>query len=99
MEPNTDALLQQLTAQVGSASQLLWHCPLSQEQVLQIVPQLMARLDCRLGAVQQGADRLFWPVRFEDAKLTLQFEAVCDSLWLEGPVAEIQFLAKLNPYQ
>ncbi|MBY6096649.1 DUF3630 family protein [Ferrimonas balearica] len=86
MEPTVNALLLKLGRPQYSADrgQLLWPCPLNQEQAAEVAPQLMARLECQLGALEQGADRLFWPARFEDTVLGLQFEALCDSLWLEA---------------
>ncbi|WP_298442963.1 DUF3630 family protein [uncultured Ferrimonas sp.] len=95
MEPVAHPLLQQLTLQPAADDQLLWHCPLSQEHVMQLVPSLLAQLDCQLGALQQGADRLFWSVTFEEVALQLHFEGLCDSLWLQGPSAEIHFLRGL----
>ncbi|MBY5922695.1 DUF3630 family protein [Ferrimonas balearica] len=69
--------------------QLLWHCPLSQEETESLAPLLMARLECQLGPVELGADRLFWPVTFEDTPLSLQYEALCETLWLQpGETAE-----------
>ncbi|QIZ78090.1 DUF3630 family protein [Ferrimonas lipolytica] len=95
MEPNANSLLQQLTIQSSAPEQLLWHCPLTQEQTLLMVPTLLQRLDCQLGELQQGADRLFWLVTFEGEPLELHFESLCDSLWLQGNVDDIQFLRTL----
>ncbi|GAA4889754.1 DUF3630 family protein [Ferrimonas pelagia] len=65
-------------------AQLLWSCPLSQEQVTALVPLLCARLDCQLGGGEIAADRLFWPLRFEESELTLHFEAMCETLWIQA---------------
>ncbi|SHI02131.1 DUF3630 family protein [Ferrimonas marina] len=86
MEPLAHPLLLELTPPRldRSANQLLWHTPFTQEQMQTLVPALMARLDCQLGNMDQGADRLFWPVAFEGVSLGLHFEALCDSLWLQA---------------
>ncbi|MFI3245611.1 MAG: DUF3630 family protein [Ferrimonas sp.] len=95
MAKNTQLLLQQLSLQPPRSEQLLWHCPLAQEQVLALVPMLLQGLDCHACAPEQGADRLYWSVEFEGVALSLHFEGVCDSLWLQGPDPEIQFLRTL----
>lgn len=95
MESRSHPLLQQLSLLQAPADQLLWRCPLSQEQVIDLAPTLMQQLDCRLGQLQQGADRLYWSVEFEGAELALHFEALCDSLWLQGPAEEIAYLRQL----
>ncbi|MBY5993317.1 DUF3630 family protein [Ferrimonas balearica] len=104
MEPTDHPLLLKLgpARYDREPAQLLWPCPLSQEEALVAAPLLMASLECTLGPVEQGADRLYWPLEFEGTALSLQYEALCDSLWIqagEGGDTEgdqvVAFLARL----
>ncbi len=92
MESTDHPLLLKLGPAQFSAErhQLLWHCPLSQEEAERLAPLLMARMECRLGPVEQGADRLYWPLTFEDTPLSLQYEALCETLWLEPGEASVE---------
>ncbi len=104
MEPVSRSLLLQLGPATLEAErgQLIWSCPLAQESVPPLAEALASRLDCRLGAMTEGADRLYWPLEFEGVALRLQFEALCESLWIqpEHPdresLAVVAFLATLE---
>ncbi|MBY6187460.1 DUF3630 family protein [Marinobacter hydrocarbonoclasticus] len=85
MESTAHSLLLKLGQPQYSAErhQLIWPCPLTQEQAGQLVPALMGQLECQLGPMEQGADRLFWTLSFEETALSLQYEALCESLWIQ----------------
>ncbi|GAA5186938.1 DUF3630 family protein [Ferrimonas gelatinilytica] len=104
MEPVSRSLLLQLGPATLEAEhgRLIWPCPLDQESMPPLAAALAARLDCRLGTMVEGADRLYWPLEFEGVSLRLHYEALCESLWIqpERPDAESQavvaFLATLE---
>lgn len=63
---------------------LSWQIPLDDDQLLAVVPKLALALDAQLGQHQWGADRHQWQLRFEGTELLLQFESLCDSLWIQA---------------
>lgn len=98
-----------LLLQLGSAhfdadaGQLRWQASLTESGLTDLVTQLARAFDCRIGEHQWGADRHCWSLEFEGARLRLQYEALCDSLWLEAERPDdadvVAFLAQLWNHQ
>ncbi|TKB51105.1 DUF3630 family protein [Ferrimonas sediminicola] len=83
----------------AGTGRLCWHCALAEPALPELVAALALELDCRLGDHQWGADRHCWSLEFEGTRLRLQYELLCDSLWLEAERADerdvVAFLAQL----
>ncbi|WP_028111346.1 DUF3630 family protein [Ferrimonas kyonanensis] len=94
-------LLLQLSAPRWQADtgQLLWTLAADDDTLAQLVPLMLARLDCRLLEHSWGADRHLWLLEFEGCRLALQYEALCDTLWLQaeraGDQEVTEYLAQL----